>query len=325
MSEEDRDLESTTEKALVPMGANGLAPQSIDEMWRYGKALSRSDIVPRDVYFSKPDNCFIALDLAQRTGCHWLTIMQHVYIVHGRPAMDAQLSTALCNKSGLFVDPLEYEVEGDNPQDKAYRVRAYATRNSTGKMLHGPWIDWNLVRGEGWYDKAGSKWKTMPEQMFHYRAASWFQKRFCPEVTMGMMTVDEARDIPERKTVDSTEVPKPKGVASVAAILKEKQDTAAGTEQTEPSDAAQEAEQTAKDKFGTPEEVEKGKDKSQKKTTPESTTAFTWTCKSKTCGIGFDDPQVSGDAALCPKCLTKEIEPTDIDEDAFDKALAEDK
>lgn len=310
------------ERNIVPMGAHGLMPQNIDEQWRYGNALSRSDVVPKDMYFGKPDNCFIALDLAARTGCHWLTIMQHVYVVHGRPAMDAQLSTALCNKSGLFTDPLEYEVEGDDPHDKAFRVRAYATRKATDKVLYGPWIDWNLVRGEGWYDKAGSKWKSMPEQMFHYRAASWFQKRFCPEVTMGMMTKDEALDMPERKLVESKEVLPKKGVAGVAEKLKPKKTEPADPEK---GDKEKEAEQTAKDKFGTPEEVEKGKAESKKKTKAkvESKKTFKWKCKSKTCGHDFDEPKVAGDVALCPKCLTKEIEPPEIDENAFDKALRE--
>jgi hypothetical protein len=230
MSETKNIIQNEQTKALVPMGAHGLEPTNIDEMWRYGDALSRSAIVPQDMYFGKPENCFIALDLASRCGCHWLTIMQHVYVVYGRPAMDSALCTALVNKSGLFNDPLEYEVEGgDDALGKDYRVRAYAVRKSTGKTLYGPWVDWRTVKSEGWDSKAGSKWKSIPDLMFHYRAASWFQRRYCPEVTLGMLTVDEATDMQTtRRVVESTEVAEPKtGVEGVKEKLAKKdKDTA---------------------------------------------------------------------------------------------------
>jgi hypothetical protein len=51
-----------------------------------------------------------------------------------------------------------------------------------------------MARSEGWITKNGSKWKTMPEQMLRYRAATFFARAYCPELTMGMMTNDEVRD-----------------------------------------------------------------------------------------------------------------------------------
>jgi hypothetical protein len=154
-------------------------------------------------YQGKPDDCIIALDLSMRLGVSYLAVMQHVYNVKGRPAMEAVLSTGLTNASGVFCDPLEYEVEGKDAKKDDYRVRAFAKRKSTGTVLYGPWIDWPLVKGEGWHKKDGSKWLTMPEQMFHYRAASWFSRRHCPEVTMGMLTPEEAEEIPQRIPVES--------------------------------------------------------------------------------------------------------------------------
>ena len=52
-----------------------------------------------------------------------------------------------------------------------------------------------MVKAEGWYDKSGSKWKTMPDQMFRYRAAAFFARAFCPDVLMGLQTVEETRDV----------------------------------------------------------------------------------------------------------------------------------
>jgi hypothetical protein len=221
--------ELSTTMGTLTMNESGFQPTNFEQAWRYATAMAKSNFVP-ERYRGKPEDCFIALDLAGKLSTptfkvHWLTVLQSVYIVHGIPAMEAKLCIALVNRSGLFTDPLKYEVEGDNPKEKNYRVRAYATLKTsvTGIVLYGPWIDWELVRGEGWYDKTGSKWKTMPEVMFHYRAASWFKNRHCPEVTMGMMSTDEAWEIDERKSVDSVDITPPEtGVAGLRAKLAKK-------------------------------------------------------------------------------------------------------
>jgi hypothetical protein len=217
---ETPDKENLPEKATakrpnLAMTKRGFEPTTIEEAYRLAQALSESGMVP-DYYRGKPRDCLVAIDLAARLGSSWLAIMQHVYSVHGRIGMDAALVTSLVNQSGLFVDPLEYEVKGDVKDKKNFRIRAYATRKSTGTVLYGPWIDWDLVEAEGWnQDKQmrngggiiKSKWNTMSEQMFHYRAAAWFQRRHCPEVSMGMLTTDEAAEIGpkqvESKVVES--------------------------------------------------------------------------------------------------------------------------
>ena len=52
-----------------------------------------------------------------------------------------------------------------------------------------------MAKDEGWYGKAGSKWKTMPELMLQYRSAAFFQRTYAPEISMGMQTVEEIRDV----------------------------------------------------------------------------------------------------------------------------------
>jgi hypothetical protein len=52
-----------------------------------------------------------------------------------------------------------------------------------------------MVKAEGWLAKPGSKWKTMPELMFRYRAAAFFGRLYAPDILMGMPTSDEMLDI----------------------------------------------------------------------------------------------------------------------------------
>ncbi len=55
-------------------------------------------------------------------------------------------------------------------------------------------ISMEMAIKEGWYTKNGSKWKTMPEQMLRYRAASFFGRVYAPELLMGLRSVEEEQD-----------------------------------------------------------------------------------------------------------------------------------
>lgn len=55
-------------------------------------------------------------------------------------------------------------------------------------------VDMDMADAEGWTKKNGSKWKTMPQLMLRYRAASFFARLNCPELTMGLYTKEEIID-----------------------------------------------------------------------------------------------------------------------------------
>ena len=63
-----------------------------------------------------------------------------------------------------------------------------------------------MAADEGWISKNGSKWKTMPEQMLQYRAGAFFARVNCPDLLLGLPTVEEVNDVKgyeseEKKTV----------------------------------------------------------------------------------------------------------------------------
>jgi hypothetical protein len=197
--------------------ANLLDTAKFEHIWRVSNMYARTQFVP-EVYRNKPEDCFVACQMAVRLGLDPLMFMQNTYIVHGKPGMEAKLAIALINSSGLFQDSLDYEVEGgSDPHATTYRVRAFAVRKSTGKVVEGPWVDWSLVKKEGWDGKNGSKWKTMPGLMFMYRAATFFGRLHCPERMMGMQTIDEVEDVHGVKYVENTA--RPSGAEALASRI----------------------------------------------------------------------------------------------------------
>lgn len=175
--------------------ANLLDSSKFGQLQRVASIFAASQLVPAHYQNNLP-NCFIALQMSMRLGTDPFMFMQNTHVVHGRPGMEAKLAIALINSSGLFKDSLDYEIEGGEDASKdGYRVRCFATRASTGKVVYGPWIDWSIVKKERWDSKDGSKWKTIPALMFQYRAATWFGRLHCPERLMGMQTRDEVEDV----------------------------------------------------------------------------------------------------------------------------------
>ncbi len=150
-------------------------------------------------------DALITLDLAERLGVHPVMLAQTIYIIHGKPGLEGKLIASLINNSGKYSEPLHYEFSGTgyepsneyqevDGQKGDYGCRAISIDKRSGKEVRGPKITWDLVRAEGWYNKNRSKWPTMPELMFMYRAASWFCKIHCPEVMLGMSSVEELKD-----------------------------------------------------------------------------------------------------------------------------------
>lgn len=175
---------------IVRMGFD--TPQGFDLLQRASKAFASSDLVPAQ-YRGNIANCMIALEMAGRIGASPMMVMQNLYIVHGSPGWSAKFLIACINSSGRFTS-LRYEWRGE-PGKTEFGCRAWAVEHATGERLNGIWVDWKMVKAEGWDTKNGSKWKTMPDQMFVYRSAAFWQRAYAPEISMGMQTDDELRDV----------------------------------------------------------------------------------------------------------------------------------
>ncbi len=173
---------------------------------RMASLLASSTLVPEPYQryvFNKDDkawvespnaigNCVIALELATRLRLSPLMVMQNVDMVKGRPGFRGAFVTALVNASPRF-SRIDYEWKGEEGGTKGRACRAYATEVETGKVLYGTWIDWKMVEKESW--DRNSKWFSMTDQMFMYRAASFWVRVYAPDLLLGMQTREELEDV----------------------------------------------------------------------------------------------------------------------------------
>ena len=162
--------------------------------------LAKSTIIPAS-YQRKPENCFVALDMASRMGLSPMVVMQNLFVIQGKPSWSGQAISAMIKSSPQFKD-VELVYVGEEGKDT---WGAYVTATKKGKRVKGGTVTMAVAKAEGWYQKAGSKWKTMPELMLAYRAFSWFGRVHAPELMMGLQSVEEVVDV-STETIDSTEL-----------------------------------------------------------------------------------------------------------------------
>ncbi|MBT8085990.1 MAG: recombinase RecT [Woeseia sp.] len=172
-----------------------LDPQQYDMMMKVSDVFARSNMVPAH-FKQRPADVFVTLQLAWRLNIDPMTALQSVYIVQGRPGLSASLVIALANRSGLFKGPITFEKTG---KGNALSVTANAELVATGQIVSAT-VDMALAQAEKW--TKNDKYRTMPEHMLIYRAATWLVRRYAPEVLLGMQTNEELRDIVAADTAE---------------------------------------------------------------------------------------------------------------------------
>lgn len=205
-----RELAVAEEKTLASTEtSNGhiqpfSSTNSFEGAQRMAKALAESTMIPQQYQKNIP-NCLIALEVSYRTQSSILMVMQNLFVIQGKPSWSSQYIIAALNSCGKF-SPLRFKMNEEKTE-----CTAWALEKRTGEALEGPTVSIQMAKDEGWYNKTGSKWKTMPDLMLRYRAAAFFGRLYAPEVLMGIYTKDEVEDF-HVKEVKSEVEPAPKVV-----------------------------------------------------------------------------------------------------------------
>lgn len=139
-------------------------------------------------------NAVIIYELASRMQISPFEVAQSIFIIKGKPSFETKFLVARLNQSGKLKGRLRTII--NEAKTEAY---CEAIEAETGEILRGTTITLDIAKKEGWLEKSGSKWQTIPELMLRYRAQSFFINEYFPEVKFGLKTTDEAEDIVEAK------------------------------------------------------------------------------------------------------------------------------
>ncbi len=190
-------------------------PEAFAAKTKIAEALSRTQFVP-EAFRGKAEDCLVALDMAARLDLNPLAVFPDIYVIDNRASFSSKFLIALVNRSGRFTRiKFEEGIDGEaevtfsgwgeqRGQRKTWKekvpnywARASFTEIASGEVYTSPKVDMVFADKNGWVQKSGSKWQTMPEIMCRYRSASILIKTVCPEIVMGMEWADDLQDARE--------------------------------------------------------------------------------------------------------------------------------
>jgi len=178
-------------------------------------------LVP-EVFNGDYRSIFIMSQLSETMKMPLSETLQGCYFVHGRLGWYTEFMIKRVVGLGIFT-AIEYESGGDLKDETAW-TRAVGIRPD-GSKAQGTVVSLKMARAEGWFDKKGSKWLTMPALMLRKRAAAFMIREHAPHIFgQTAMSAEEVEDI-ERATPATPQLIETKTDAreTMAAIVREEQ------------------------------------------------------------------------------------------------------
>ena len=188
----------TETERQVTAKANRPAPirlRTLDELERFAEMAASSTAVPKD-YQGKPANCMVAIQMGSELGLAPMQSLQNIAVVNGRPAVWGDAMPGLCRASGMMAYMREWsDGEGElltwhcetkrrddpNPVRRDFSIADAKTAKLWGK------------KG---YNGQDTPWITNPGRMLQMRARGFSLRDAFPDVLRGLISAEEAADIP---------------------------------------------------------------------------------------------------------------------------------
>jgi len=192
-TETDKTELSVAQKATVSspisFGASGVQLTSLEDAFRFAKAIVSSGFAPRGM--EKPESVLVALQWGAELGLTPMAALSNIAVVNGRPSLFGDAALALVRSSGQLESYSEEEVgergkdsfgykitakrRGFDPQSETFTTADAKTAKLWGKS--GPWTEY-------------------PTRMLKFRARGFLLRDVFGDVLKGLRTMEEVRDTP---------------------------------------------------------------------------------------------------------------------------------
>jgi hypothetical protein len=180
-----------------------------EEIERFAEKAARSGMVPKD-FIGKPDAICIAIQMGSELGLPPMQSLQNIAVVNGRPSIWGDAMPALCRASGVVRSIREWsDGDGDNLMFYCEAIRKDDPNPVLGKFSvldakrAGLWKETPRTkkRGrDGEYEIDSGPWYSYPRRMLQMRARGFALRDAFPDVLRGLISAEEAADIPFEAT-----------------------------------------------------------------------------------------------------------------------------
>jgi hypothetical protein len=144
-------------------------------------------------YKGQPESIVLAVQMGDELGLAPMQSLQNISVINGRPAVWGDAVLGLCRQSAVCKDIVE-TVTGEGE-----RMVATCTAIRVGSEPVVRSFSVEDAKKAGLWGKAGP-WQQYPRRMLQMRARGFAVRDCFPDVLRGLITAEEAADIPARDT-----------------------------------------------------------------------------------------------------------------------------
>jgi len=176
--------------AIAKTGGAGfsLQPQNVTEAMQMAEMLSKSQMIPKN-YQNKPQDTLVAMMMGSELGLHPIQALQNIAVINGKPSIYGDAMLALVQNHSAFGGIQE-------SFDEAAQVATCIVWRKSGEK-HTVTFSQADAKQAGLWAKAGP-WTQYPKRMMTFRARGFALRDQFADALAGLISREEAEDMPER-------------------------------------------------------------------------------------------------------------------------------
>jgi hypothetical protein len=195
------ELTTTNPAAIIPAGSKGVQLTSLEDMFRFARAVSNSGLAPKGI--QTPEAIMIAVQYGLEIGLSPMAALQSISVINGRPTVWGDAALALCQGHADFEDIEETVSDGVATCKIKRKGRAECVRQFSEAD----------AKKAGLWGKSGP-WQQYPNRMLQVRARSFALRDTFADILKGIGISEEVRDYsattkPEIKKAEGLVLPDP--------------------------------------------------------------------------------------------------------------------
>jgi hypothetical protein len=168
-----------------------LAPSTLTEAIAYAERIAKSSMIP-PAFRNKPEDVLVTLQMGAELGLAPLQALQNIACINGKPSIYGDAALALVKASPVCDDVRENEIGSRGDGDR-WGYKCIAIRK--GKAPVEVTFTVADAKKAGLWGKPGP-WQNYDKRMLQMRARGFALRDAFPDVLRGLITAEEAQDLP---------------------------------------------------------------------------------------------------------------------------------
>lgn len=212
-------------KSVVMADDRGVKLQSLEDMYRFARAVVLSGLAPKGM--NTPEAVLVCIQSGMEVGFKPLQSLQNIVVVNGKPRIYGDAGMALIRSRGVLED---YKEEVTGTVEKGDRKWDITLKRIGQSAISRSFSIVDAKKALLW-GKPGP-WTQFPDRMLRYRGLSFAMRDGFSDILMGLGIVEEDNSVREKNVTPEVEVSDPRARAF--------EDTPQVVEQVEPPITAEE-------------------------------------------------------------------------------------